>query len=429
MKPNDSPPRPVEDGYPPIRIAGQELRAPKDWVRGTHRAMDPAATLDRIRPHLHKAGITRVADITGLDDVGIPVVVAIRPGSGSLAVEAGKGVTLSAAATSAAMEAIERFVAEEDDARDELSTIAAMRDRLTCRPEDFSRLTRSRLVEHRAMWWSRATDLVSGGDTFLPMYLVNMATEVPTLLSGPWGASSNGLASGNHIPEALCAGLYECIERDATSCWGVAHERGAVRPLIEQSSISSDVICELLERIHRADAEAALFWCPTEIGVPTVTAYIWTNRPGVGVYKGYGCHLDPEIAMARALTEAVQARTIFYAGARDDMLRGMFTAMQRSDVAGPRAVMHNSRPISIDDIPNRSTGSFHGDVSVLLRCMSDAGFEHVYARELELGREFDVAVVRVVTPGLEPYRFPWIAVTDRALNFDPSRHFRPRDDG
>lgn len=424
MNTSDVRPGPGEDEYPPIRIAGQELRAPKDWVRGTHRAMDPAATLDRIRPHLHKAGITRVADITGLDDVGIPVVVAIRPGSGSLAVEAGKGVTLTAAATSAAMEAIERFVAEEDDARDELSTIAAMRDKLSCRPEDFSRLTRSRLVEHRAMWWSRATDLVSGDDTYLPMYLVNMATEVPSLLSGPWGASSNGLASGNHVPEALCAGLYECIERDATSCWGVAHERGAVRPLIEQSSITSEVIVELLEKIHRADAQAALFWCPTEIGVPTVTAYIWTNRPGVGVYKGYGCHLDPEIAMARALTEAVQARTIFYAGARDDMLRGMFDAMQRSDVAGPRSVMHNSSPISIDDIPNRSTGSFHGDVAVLLQCMSDAGFEHVYARELELGREFDVAVVRVVTPGLEPYRFPWIAVTDRARTFEPTRHFR-----
>jgi ribosomal protein S12 methylthiotransferase accessory factor len=181
---------------------------------------------------------------------------------------------------------------------------------------------------------------------------------------------------------------------------------------------------DLLEKIYSADAEIALFWCPTEIGVPTVTAYIWTSRPGVGVYKGYGCHLDPEIAMIRAITEAVQARTIFYAGARDDMLRGMFAALQRSDVAGPQAILANSREISIDAIPNQSTHSFHGDVSVILNRMSQAGFNHVFARELQMGRDFEVAVVRVVTPGLEPYRFPWIGVTDRAKNFDPNKFFR-----
>jgi ribosomal protein S12 methylthiotransferase accessory factor len=137
------------------------------------------------------------------------------------------------------------------------------------------------------------------------------------------------------------------------------------------------------------------------------------------VYKGYGCHLDPEIAMIRALTEAVQARTIFFAGARDDMLRGQFDAMRRSDILGPESIMENSKPISINDIPDRGTGSFHGDVSVLLESMANAGFTGAYARELELGREFEVAVVRVVTPGLEPYRFPWIAVTDRAKNFVP----------
>jgi ribosomal protein S12 methylthiotransferase accessory factor len=407
------------DHYPPITIAGQELRAPKDWVKGTHRAMEPVKTLERIRPHLPKAGITRVADITGLDDVGIPVVVAVRPGSGSLAVEAGKGATLHAAATSAAMEAIERFVAEENPCDDVRGTINQVGDRLPCAPEAFSRLSRATLNYDRAMNWTLATDLFTGEETLVPEYLVNLSTTIPSLMAGPWGASSNGLASGNHVPEALCAALYECIERDATSCWGIAHERGAVRPFIEHSTLEGEVINGLIEQVHRADAEVALFWCPTEVGIPTVTAYLWSNKPGVGVYKGYGCHLDPEIAMVRALTEAVQARTIFFAGARDDMLRGQFDAMRRSDILGPESIMENSKPISINDIPDRGTGSFHGDVSVLLESMANAGFTGAYARELELGREFEVAVVRVVTPGLEPYRFPWIAVTDRAKNFVP----------
>jgi len=407
------------DSHPPIRINGQELRAPKDWVKGTHRAMDPALTLERIRPHLPKAGITRIADITGLDDLGIPVVVATRPGSGTLAVEAGKGATLHAAATSAAMEAIERFVAEECDLRDVRATVGAMRGRLPCPPEAFSRLTNGRLVEGWELNWTRASNLFTGEDVLVPEHLVRLEGDVLSLFSAPWGASSNGLASGNHVPEALCAALYECIERDATSCWSVAHNNGVTRPMIDLSSITGEVIGNLIEQVRRADAEVALFWCPTEIGIPTVTAYMWSNHRGMGLYSGYGCHLDTEIAMVRALTEAAQARTVYFAGARDDMLRGSFEAMRRSDVASPDSLLANSRAISIDDIPDRATGTFHGDVAVLLDGLAASGFDRVYARELELGREFEVAVVRVVTPGLEPYRFPWIAVTERAKSFVP----------
>jgi len=407
------------DSHPPIRINGQEFRAPKDWVQGTHRAMEPALTLERIRPHLSKAGITRIADITGLDDLGIPVVVAIRPGSGTLAVEAGKGVTLQAAATSAAMEAIERYVAEECDVRDVRATIGAMRGRLPCPPEAFARLLHSRLVEGTELDWTRASDLFSGDEVLVPAHLVNLDPDVVPLLSGPWGGSSNGLASGNHVPEALCAALYECIERDAISCWRVAHQKGVTRLVIDLATITGEVIGELIEQVHRADAEVALFWCPTEIGIPTVWACLWSKSEGRGVFTGYGCHLNPEIAMVRAVTEAAQARTVYVAGARDDLLRGNFEAMRRSDVASPDSVLANSRLISIHDIPDSATGTFHGDVAVLLGGLAAAGFDRVYARELELGRDFEVAVVRVVTPGLEPYRFPWIAVTERARSFVP----------
>lgn len=407
------------DLHPPIRVGGRELRASKDWVKGTHRAMEPALTLERIRPHLPKAGITRIADITGLDVLGIPVVVAIRPGSGTLAVEAGKGATLHAAATSAAMEAIERFVAEECDVHDVRATVGEMRDRLPCPPEAFSRITRSRLVEECEMTWTRASNLFTGDDVLVPTHLVNLEAGFTTLLSAPWGGSSNGLASGNHVPEALCAALYECIERDAVSCWTVAHQNGVTRPLIDPSTITGEVIGNLIEQVHQADAEVALFWCPTEIGIPTVRAYIWSHHGGLGVYSGYGCHLDPEIAMVRALTEAAQARTIYVAGARDDLLRGNYEALRRSDVASPDSLLANARAISINDIPDRATGTFHGDVAVLLAGLAAAGFDQVYARELELGREFEVAVVRVVTPGLEPYRFPWMPVTERAKSFVP----------
>ncbi|MBM3670133.1 MAG: hypothetical protein FJW97_09005 [Actinobacteria bacterium] len=407
------------DSHPAIRLGSQEYRADKEWVSGTHRAMDPALTLARIRPHLHKAGITRVADITELDTIGIPVVIATRPASGSLAVEAGKGATLEAAAASATMEAIERFVGEEDDVRDLVATVDEVGDRVAVPIEHFPLLTHARVATSRAFGWSHMWDLRSGETRLVPEMLVHLPVEQPPMTGSPWAASSNGLASGNNVAEALCAGLYEVVERDATSCWQVAHANGASNLMINLDTLRGEVIGGIVQQIRSADSDVAIMWCPTEVGIPTCMAYVWSNDRGLGIYKGYGCHLDPQIAMIRAVTEAVQARTIFVAGARDDLGRASFEALRRSDVYGPEWISANSVVVSVDELPNRATGSFHGDVAIILDGLSRAGFETVLARELVMGRTFEVAVVRVVVPGLEPYRFPWVAVSERARSFVP----------
>ena len=57
-------------------------------------------------------GITRIANITGLDRLGIPVVMVCRPNSRSIAVSQGKGLTLDAAKASGLMESVETFHAE-----------------------------------------------------------------------------------------------------------------------------------------------------------------------------------------------------------------------------------------------------------------------------------------------------------------------------
>jgi ribosomal protein S12 methylthiotransferase accessory factor len=382
--------------------------------------MDPSLTLARIRPHLHKAGITRVADITGLDTLGVPVVIATRPASGSLAVEAGKGATLEAAATSATMEAIERFVGEEDDVRDLIATVDEVGDRLAAPVDRLPLMAYARVVANRAFPWSSMWNLRTGEQQFVPELLVQLPCSQPEMIGTPWAASSNGLASGNHVAEALCAALYEVVERDATSCWQVAHRKGVNSLMVDLDTVRGEIIGGLIEQIRSADSDVAIMWCPTEVGIPTCMAFVWSDDTGLGMYKGYGCHLDPEIAMIRAVTEAVQARTIFVAGARDDFLRGSFESSRRSDVHGAGLFTYNSTSVSVNDLPDRATGSFHGDVSVILDGLARAGFDTVLARELTMGQEFEVAVVRVLVPGLEPYRFPWVAVTDRAKSFIPS---------
>jgi YcaO-like protein with predicted kinase domain len=57
-------------------------------------------------------GITRIANVTGLDSVGIPVVMVCRPNSRSVAVSQGKGIDLGSAHASGLMEAAELYHAE-----------------------------------------------------------------------------------------------------------------------------------------------------------------------------------------------------------------------------------------------------------------------------------------------------------------------------
>ena len=72
----------------------------------------PEETLAHASTLARALGITRIANVTGLDCIGVPVAMAYRPNARSLAVSPGKGLDLVAAKTSAIMEAIEGWHAE-----------------------------------------------------------------------------------------------------------------------------------------------------------------------------------------------------------------------------------------------------------------------------------------------------------------------------
>jgi ribosomal protein S12 methylthiotransferase accessory factor len=87
---------------------------PKLYTKDTHRVVSPEETLKRVEKLLPDIGVTRVAEISGLDRLGIPVYSAIRPGSqqGAISVYAGKGATPVEARVSVIMESVERYSSE-----------------------------------------------------------------------------------------------------------------------------------------------------------------------------------------------------------------------------------------------------------------------------------------------------------------------------
>ena len=166
-------------------------------------------------------GITRLANITGLDYLGIPVVVAVRPNSRSLAVSQGKGQTLQAARASALMESVEAYHAERILLPLKLGSFEDLR--YTHRVTDVGALPRSseRVFDvNLPLLWVEGDELLCGERAWLPFEIVHTNyTDTARVGAGCFQTSSNGLASGNDRREALAHALCEVIERDAVTLW------------------------------------------------------------------------------------------------------------------------------------------------------------------------------------------------------------------
>lgn len=367
-----------------------------------------------IAPHFPAMGLTRIADVTGLDSIGIPVCMAVRPNSRSLSVFQGKGLTLPLARVSAAMEAIETYHAENDSL--EITTASyeeLSREHAVCDPYELNLHPRS-LYHHRlAIPWVRGYDLIRRSAVYVPYELVHLRflkrqAPLPLFFQG-----SNGLASGNHLLEAISHAICEVVERDATALWELSRmEPESDGTILDPATIDSDPCGELLERIERAGLVAYLCDQTSDVGIPAFGCVIserdaTTRLLRRGSAGGYGCHLSKEIALSRAITEAAQSRLTHISGARDDMYRHSYLVQQQSatNLQHWQQVLQKSRPRrDFSALPSLETESLDDDVHTQLDRLQRAGFEQVIAVDLTEPR-LGIPVVKVIIPGAE-YRHP-----------------------
>ena len=188
---------------------------------GTFRSRTPAESLSAARAAGKACGVSRLAGLTGLDVIGVPVWTAIRPLGRSLSVSQGKGVTDALAQISALMEAIEFFHAE--------TLLPAGIERsieLTVRDPNFADVEALPIRSGRPLnfgtpiRWLEARSIVTGKSKWIPRELVDL--DSTQLYEGFFVSSSNGLASGNSRTEAMLHGLCEVVERDQFSHWMVS---------------------------------------------------------------------------------------------------------------------------------------------------------------------------------------------------------------
>ena len=388
--------------------AGGPRPVPKDYRGGTHRSMAPEATLARVLPHATAMGITRLANVTGLDRIGLPVVMACRPNARSLAVSQGKGIDLAAAKASALMEAIEAYHAEQIDLPLRLGAYTDLHTRL--RLVDITRLPRRVSVgapEHLPVLWVEGFDLLQAGPTWVPFEMVSVDFTRPSPVAVPcFPASSNGLASGNHLLEAVSHAICEAVERDATRLWELQSRSEGEAARLDLDSVSDPRCARILEMFARAGVAVAVWDVTSDVGIACFTCVIAdaNSDPMHPMYGagGAGCHPDRAIALLRALTEAAQSRLTAISGARDDIDRAHYARSLSPEVLehynAVLATPGGRRPFAA--VPDWPADTFDADVSLELERLRAVGIEQVVVVDLTRP-EFRISVVRVVIPGLE----------------------------
>ncbi|HJJ46747.1 MAG TPA: YcaO-related McrA-glycine thioamidation protein [Methanocorpusculum sp.] len=372
--------------------------SPKVYSEWTERSCTPEETLARVEQFTTKAGITRVADITDLDRLGIPVYSCIRPGAadGAISVYNGKGGTEVEARVSGIMEGIERYCAEAVP-RDmkEKTYLNLVREGFTViNPADL-------ILPHGAdpnqpLPWIAGWDLIHQEEIYVPFCAV--VHPNPFHLPSLFRSNSNGIASGNTLEEAIFYALTEVIERDS---WSLVE---ATRQTGKKLKDLPSRVAMIVEKFTKNGVEVTLRDITSDLGIPTIAAIaddVQLKDPRL-MMIGMGTHTNAEIAMIRALSEVAQSRATQIHGAREDA-----TIAQIREVIGYDRVKRMNaywfrgeeyKPAS--DVPSVGTDDFKKDIEIILSRIAGVGLDRVIVFDLT-DPSLQIPVVRVVVPGLE----------------------------
>jgi len=371
--------------------------------------ISPDDTVSRVSRSFDRLGITRVADQTGLDRIGIPCYAAFRPNAKALANNQGKGLTKAAARASAVMEAAEFAIGEAP----RIKTLNATASELTeqghylvdiCHLLPIGEI----LPASKKLQWVRGYNLLTREKIFIPLDAVNLDVQnnsLPGICK-----TTNGLASGNSEEEAIFHALCELIERDANSLWSLKSEKEKSFTAIDPATWQDAEVVELLRKVEVANLRFRLFDQTTDIGVPCVMVVIGemdrTDYKHFDLTAGYGAHPNAARAAIRAITEAAQSRITLIAGSRDDINPKQYT---------DRAAQEHLNLLGVTPIPGRQMTSgfpLGMPLSDLLAATTLSALATSYAGDILVfplcDKNFDFSVVKVVARFLE----------DRDANFN-----------
>ncbi|MCX5839869.1 MAG: YcaO-like family protein [Deltaproteobacteria bacterium] len=392
---------------------------PKVYILETHRSKTPESTLRFIEKVKETAGMLSFRNASDVDRIGIPVFTCdrIRP-DGSKTSHTGKGVSPIQAQVSITMEAIERYCSEfREEYGGKLvrgSFALLKKNSNVLDPQELILSHLSNYQHDKEIDWIWGHDLSKDEEILVPA----CAVYHPFHQDGAFlfSTHTNGIAAGNTYEEAIIHGLAELIERDAWSIARYTHNFNDA--LFLEDEPGNRFIIDVLERFEKADIEIVTKDLTTDIDVPVVAAF---SRDLV--YRemfpidGFGAHLDPRVAMVRALLEIATTRALFL---QKYGLEGLCETsplyLQQGEgyEDDPRFYAHHQK--SLRELDRGYSDDILQDVRTMIARLSARGLHRVIA--VDLWRDdIGMPTVRMIVPGLEIYRFDQTRTGKRADQF------------
>jgi ribosomal protein S12 methylthiotransferase accessory factor len=385
---------------------------PSPKVVPAGRTVAPEQTEERVRRVMARLPVTRVADLTPLDPIRLPVWSAVTPLARDLTTHMGKGRDAAHARVSALMEAVERVSAETappgSTLREMFSRLAGDPRRPAIDPTELDLPADSTYAPDRTFTWIESFDLLAGRPVLLP---ADLALNPPSegILSA---VDTNGLASGNTRLEAVVHGLCEVVERDVLGQLEfLARFASPADPRPPSHQVDLETLPEpgsaIVERLLQQGFSVAVEDITGDLGVPTFRAWASDHAfptpagPATVHFPGFGTAPEARAAVLRALTEMVQSRLGAVVAARDTFNIVSFGGRAATRADRLRQMQPGCR-VPLDRTPSFASPDLRADLEWLLGRFAALGLRRVVVTDLTRP-DLEIPVVRVRVPGLSSF--------------------------
>lgn len=419
-----------QGGFEPLKLESRRKHFTHD---GGHRATTPEQTVQKYQ-HLISPITGVVTELVRITDPANPLVHTYRAGHsfGSSTTlrglrntlknkSSGKGKTDSQSRASGFCEAVERYsgIFQGDEPRKratltELGDLAIHPEQCLCFSEaqytNRESLNEQATVAHdwiphrfdpsQAIDWTPMWSLTQQTHKYLPTALCYYHYPLPAEHRF-CRCDSNGNAAGNTLEEAILQGFLELVERDSVALWWYNR---LSRPAVDLTSFDEQYFVQLQRLYREKDRDLWVLDLTADLGIPAFAGV--SNRKNGSSQRlilGFGAHLDPTIAILRALTEVNQIGLELDKVPHKNLENEGADWLLRATLADhPYIIPDATQPLkSAQDYPKYWSDDIYTDVMTCVNIAQQAGLETLVLDQTR--PDIGLNVVKVTVPGMRHF--------------------------
>ena len=219
-----------------------------------------------------------------------------------------------------------------------------------------------------------------------------------------WG-DSNGNAAGSSEQDAILQGFLELVERDAVAIWWYNR---LSRPQVDLESLNDPYFEELKAFFFNAGREFWVLDLTTDTGIPAYAAINRRiNHEREDIIMGFGSHLNPRVAVNRAITEMNQF--IPAVMTLDENGNAQYTFPDKDAINWWTTATVENQPYlkpsgqkcKIDDSPSEELPDIKAQVEKCFSVAEDLGLEVLLLNQTR--PDVGLPVFKVIVPGMRHF--------------------------